>query len=188
MGHHRRDLQEPLNWVQLPIPTAEGQFLAVYSDSGLAALHFPGQESSLARSGSVQVRRWHSLTEGVVREILAGRTPQLFPPLDIAAHSAFQQAVWTEMRKLRRSETVSYGELARRLGIPRGARAVGNACGANPIPLLIPCHRVLASGGRLGGFSGGLAWKRKLLQQEGVVAIERSGSPRTRPDSMLLEF
>jgi methylated-DNA-[protein]-cysteine S-methyltransferase len=64
----------------------------------------------------------------------------------------------------------SYGEIADRLGKPGGARAVGTACGANPIPVLVPCHRVVTSVGSLGGFSGGLDWKRKLLAVERVSA------------------
>jgi len=64
--------------------------------------------------------------------------------------------------------TASYGELARAIGRPRACRAVGGACGANPIVVLIPCHRALAANGRLGGFSGGLDWKRTLLAVEGV--------------------
>ena len=65
--------------------------------------------------------------------------------------------------------TASYGDLARDIGRPKAFRAVGGACGANPIPVLIPCHRALAANGRLGGFSGGLEWKRTLLAAEGVV-------------------
>ena len=65
-------------------------------------------------------------------------------------------------------KTKSYGEVARAIGKPKAVRAVGGACGANPIPVLIPCHRVLAANRKLGGFSGGLNWKRKLLAQERV--------------------
>jgi methylated-DNA-[protein]-cysteine S-methyltransferase len=174
MGNHRRDL--PLNNVRLPIQTADGTFGAVYSETGLAALHFPGGPVT-AETVSTPVHpahTWHLLTERAVHAILAGKNPGQFPPLDLAEHSEFQRSVWEEMRKLRSGQTASYGDLANRLGIPGGARAIGNACGANPIPLLIPCHRILASGGRLGGFSGGLAWKRKLLQREGITTTERA--------------
>ena len=63
-------------------------------------------------------------------------------------------------------ETKSYGDIAREVGSPMGTRAVGAACGANPIPLIIPCHRVVARGGKLGGFAGGLDWKKRLLALE----------------------
>ncbi len=78
----------------------------------------------------------------------------------------FQQKVWKELLKVPSGETVSYAELARRIKKPRAMRAVGNAMGANPVPLLMPCHRVIASGGRIGGFGSGLDLKRKLLAAE----------------------
>ena len=94
--------------------------------------------------------------------------------------SAFQRAVRRELRRVRFGQVVTYGELARRCGRPGAARAVGRALAANPAPLLVPCHRVAASGGRLGGFSAGLQWKRRLLEHEGWIvratgAIERAG-------------
>ena len=73
------------------------------------------------------------------------------------------------MRSIPHGATISYAELARRVGRPDAARAVGQAVGSNPIPLLIPCHRVVASDGTLGGFGGGLPMKRALLRQEGVA-------------------
>ena len=86
----------------------------------------------------------------------------------------FQKAVWREMLKIPYGETRSYGDLAQKLdGI---ARAVGTACGANPIPVIIPCHRVIASDGELGGFSGagGVVTKRQLLVHEGAIAEQLS--------------
>ena len=72
------------------------------------------------------------------------------------------------MLKLGPGETKSYGEIAEAIGKPKAVRAVGGACGANPIPVLVPCHRVLAANRKIGGFSGGLEWKRRLLEREGV--------------------
>jgi methylated-DNA-[protein]-cysteine S-methyltransferase len=193
MGCDRSDFQQPLTKIVLPIDTAAGRFVAVYSDRGLAELHFPAADFSCAASTASETGEWHEVTVASVRAVLEGKNPERVPPLDVENHSAFRQAVWAELRKLRCGETVSYGELAEQLGIPGGARAVGNACGANPIPLLIPCHRVLAAGGALGGFSGGLDWKRKLLLREGVVARELLGGTervRTRNlhEPMLLDF
>jgi methylated-DNA-[protein]-cysteine S-methyltransferase len=74
---------------------------------------------------------------------------------------------------MRPGEARSYGEVARAVRRPRAARAVGRAVGANPLPLLIPCHRVLAANGRLGGFGCGLRWKRFLLRLEGIDWVER---------------
>ncbi len=80
----------------------------------------------------------------------------------------FQRAVWQEMMSIPRGTTISYGELARRVGKPGAARAVGQAVGRNPVAVLIPCHRVIGSDGGLHGFGGGLPLKRALLRQEGV--------------------
>src|SRR5262249_28115624 len=78
----------------------------------------------------------------------------------------FQLKVWKELLKVPGGETVSYAELARRVKKPKAVRAIGNAMGANPIPILVPCHRVVATGGGLGGFGGGLTLKRVLLEAE----------------------
>ncbi|MGE3623313.1 MAG: methylated-DNA--[protein]-cysteine S-methyltransferase [Bdellovibrionales bacterium] len=78
----------------------------------------------------------------------------------------FQHAVWKELIRVPRGSTISYGELARRIKMPKAMRAVGNAMGANPIPLLVPCHRVIATGGGIGGFGSGLDLKRRLLAAE----------------------
>jgi methylated-DNA-[protein]-cysteine S-methyltransferase len=190
MGYHRRDFQQPLSRaprVSLPIETDDGIFAAEYSASGLAALHFPGAPFDAA-SVPVHLREWHALTESAIRSVLEGRDPERLPPLDLSGHTDFQRSVWAEMRKLKPGQTASYGELAIRLAIPGAARAVGNACGANPIPLLIPCHRILASGGRLGGFSGGLAWKRKLLEREGVRTIEQAAKTDRLGELFLLKI
>jgi O-6-methylguanine DNA methyltransferase len=78
----------------------------------------------------------------------------------------FQQKAWKELLKVPAGTTVSYAELARRIKKPKAARAVGNAMNANPVPILVPCHRVIATGGGLGGFGGGLGLKRQLLEAE----------------------
>ena len=78
----------------------------------------------------------------------------------------FQLAVWRRLNDIPYGETISYGELARRLGNPKASRAVGLANGANPIPIVIPCHRVIGSNGKLTGYGGGLPIKEKLLALE----------------------
>lgn len=89
------------------------------------------------------------------------------PAVEIPAGTEFQRAVWSELKKIPRGEIRTYGEIASAVGCPNAARAVGSACGANPLPVFIPCHRVVAKQG-LGGFSSGLPWKRLLLAQEDI--------------------
>jgi len=82
--------------------------------------------------------------------------------------TAFQQAVWRALRKIKRGQTISYAELARRIGKPKAVRAVGLANGQNPISIVVPCHRVIGSDGSLTGYGGGLERKHWLLKHEGV--------------------
>lgn len=104
----------------------------------------------------------------LVRRAAQGKDVQLNGQLRLIGGTKFQRAVWEAMRSIPLGATVSYGELARKAGYPGAARAVGQAVGHNPIPLLIPCHRVIASDGTLGGFGGGPELKRAMLKQEGI--------------------
>ncbi len=155
---------------QLGIPTPKGAFLATYSAEGLCSLAFPrGPQAARGVPQTevpAQVRSWHTLTVASVKNVLSGRPAGKLPPLDYASGTEFQRNVWAELSRIKSGQTRSYGEVARAIGHPKAARAVGAACGANRIPLLIPCHRVLASNKKLGGFSGGLDWKRLLLLRE----------------------
>ena len=152
------------------IQTPCGEFAAHYSETGLARLDFPGRKKIAETPGvSPAVRRWHKKASCAVTRVWQGRVAGELPPLDLKTATDFQRQVWAALRQIPAGQTKSYGQVAAAMGRPGAARAVGNACAANPIPLLIPCHRVLASGGRLGGFSGGLPWKRRLLAQEGLA-------------------
>jgi len=103
----------------------------------------------------------------IVEYLLSARE-KFETPLDLSSGTEFQRVVWRRLGKVKFGETTTYGELAAAVGRPGAMRAVGNAVGANPLPIIIPCHRVLARGNRLGGFSGGLARKRQLLKIEGI--------------------
>ncbi len=156
------------------IQTPAGRFTAHFSDRGLARLEFPdasGQAASRRTgSGLTSVQRaWLRIAARAVRCALKGERIPDFPPLDVSSGTEFQQRVWEELCRIAPGHTRSYAEIARLVGRPTAARAVGRACGANPIPLLIPCHRVLAANRRIGGFSGGLDWKRRLLESEGIA-------------------
>jgi methylated-DNA-[protein]-cysteine S-methyltransferase len=116
----------------------------------------PADRRALARAGKF------------VRACLAGKETPAAPALQPEVSGAFTARLLAALQGIPRGATVTYGELARRLGRPGAARAVGNACGANPLPLFIPCHRVVAAGGAPGGFSAGRAWKKFLLTSEGA--------------------
>jgi methylated-DNA-[protein]-cysteine S-methyltransferase len=104
-----------------------------------------------------------------LREYFAGRRQEFDLPL-APEGTDFQHKVWRKLQEIPFGETISYGELARRVGNPKASRAVGSANGKNRIPIVIPCHRVIAGDGGLGGFGGGLSVKEKLLALESRVA------------------
>jgi O-6-methylguanine DNA methyltransferase len=104
-----------------------------------------------------------------LQEYAAGRQRAFDLPLDLSAVKPFQRAVLKAIGKIPFGETRSYAWVAREVGKPRAARAIGQALGANPIPIILPCHRVIGSDGSLRGYGGGLPLKKKLLRLEGVV-------------------
>jgi AraC family transcriptional regulator, regulatory protein of adaptative response / methylated-DNA-[protein]-cysteine methyltransferase len=121
---------------------------------------FPG--ATLTRDEKAIARARRAVLQGV-----SGETPDAMP-LDLRG-TGFQQQVWRALLEIPPGVTRSYAEIARRIGKPGSYRAVANACGANPVAILVPCHRVIASGGKIGGFGGGLDRKRALLAAEGAL-------------------
>ena len=166
------------NTYSLPLPTPDGEFTAHYSSKGLCALDFPsGAHSSKQPSNSEPpplVHRWHTATAKALARALAGQPPTDLPPLDFSSGTLFQQSVWRALARIPYGRTRTYAQVAQAVARPKAARAVGGACGANPIPVLVPCHRVLAAHHALGGFSAGLNWKRTLLAREGSWPAEQS--------------
>ena len=113
-----------------------------------------------------------SLLDEVERELaeyFAGAKTDFDLPLQMPG-SGFQESVWSQLKRIPYGETISYRELAWRVGVPAASRAVGRANGANRLAVIVPCHRVVASGGGLGGYGGGLPAKRRLLDLEAAVA------------------
>lgn len=108
-------------------------------------------------------------------DYLAGKRRSFDLSLDLSRGTSFQQKVWRTLRRVSYGELRSYQWVAVRVGGRQYARAVGNAVGANPMPVVIPCHRIVAQDASLGGFSGGLPTKRKLLTLEGTLAQLRPG-------------
>ncbi|MGH9028049.1 MAG: methylated-DNA--[protein]-cysteine S-methyltransferase [Acidimicrobiales bacterium] len=105
---------------------------------------------------------------GQLSEYFAGRRTEFDLPLELTG-TPFQRQVWLTLADIPYGETVSYAELATMVGRPKAFRAVGQANGSNPVPIVLPCHRVVASGGGIGGYGGGLDMKRHLLALEGVA-------------------
>jgi methylated-DNA-[protein]-cysteine S-methyltransferase len=102
----------------------------------------------------------------------AGELTDFSVPLSVPAGSAFERAVWAQLSRIPYGEMQTYGEVARVVGDPGAARAVGIACNRNPLPIVVPCHRVVGAGGKLVGFGGGLDRKRHLLELEARVHLE----------------
>ena len=149
-----------------------GPLTAIATRRGLAALTFG--EDGLDRRGIAAVpdNPAHPVLVRTARALAAywrgpGKRPLPTVPMDPAG-TEFQQAVWRALREIPSGETRSYGDIARRVGRPAAARAVGAACGRNPIGILVPCHRVVGTNGSLTGYAGGLQRKRALLAHEGL--------------------
>lgn len=166
--------------------TAIGRCGVAWSERGIAGLQLPEADEQQARAR--MLRRFPAAGESrpppEVRQaldrivaLLAGQSSDLSAvALDMDGVPPFHRRVYEAARRIPPGATLSYGEVAARLGAPRAARAVGQALGQNPFPIVVPCHRVLAAGGKIGGFSahGGVATKLRMLTSEGVKI---SGAP-----------
>jgi len=143
-----------------------GALLLVADDQGLRRVDFP-RNNRPAKPDAVWTEDRAPLKD-TVRQLelyFAGRLEDFDLPL-APQGTPFQQTVWQRLCDIPYGETISYGELARRIGNPNASRAVGLANGSNPIPIIIPCHRVIGSNGKLTGYGGGLPIKEKLLALE----------------------
>lgn len=135
-------------------------------DSGLREINFVhGRHPAAPDPLWKQDRRAFSEVIGQLEAYFAGKLEEFDVPL-VPEGTPFQQRVWKNLCDIPFGETISYGELARRIGNPNASRAVGLANGTNPIPIIIPCHRVIGSNGKLTGYGGGLPIKEKLLALE----------------------
>jgi methylated-DNA-[protein]-cysteine S-methyltransferase len=143
-----------------------GPLLLAGDEGGLRLVHFAtGRRPKSPKPNWVEDR---GPFKEVIRQLEAyfeGKLQEFDLPV-VLDGTEFQLLVWRNLRKIPYGETVSYGQLARRIGSPDAARAVGLANGSNPIPIIVPCHRVIGSNGDLTGFGGGLPLKKKLLALE----------------------
>jgi methylated-DNA-[protein]-cysteine S-methyltransferase len=143
--------------------TAVGVLRVTADDVGVVAIDRVAVP--VASSGGVKANRHAEMAVRQLREYFAGKRRRFDVPLHLQGTS-FQRRAWAVMRRIPYGATISYARQAQRLGQPRATRAVGAANGANPIPIIVPCHRVIASDGSLGGYALGSAMKRKLLALE----------------------
>jgi AraC family transcriptional regulator, regulatory protein of adaptative response / methylated-DNA-[protein]-cysteine methyltransferase len=125
---------------------------------------FPSESVSKDNAGMEKTVR-------AIRDMIDGKRAPGSMKFDLQG-TDFQKKVWAELLRIPAGKTCSYAEIAERIGHPNAYRAVANACGANPVAIAVPCHRVIASGGKIGGYGGGLARKRKLLTNEGVAVSQ----------------
>lgn len=157
--------------IEIVLRTCFGPLSLVYEGKRLTAIRFEGYRRNPAVQGA-QIERGtpsnkaaRTLIDDLTR-YFSGIPTAFSTELDLSGHTGFQQSVWAATRAIPYGRTRTYGQLASDLGQRDGARAVGAALGQNPLPILIPCHRVLGAGGALTGFAGGLEWKRALLSLE----------------------
>ncbi len=159
-------------WVDYLSDTPVGPLRLYFTDQGLTALEFAGEDASPAREQDSPPPHLQPLIDAAKRELTAyfAGAPTDFAALTLDPQGTpFQRRVWQELRRIPRGQAISYKELAERVGSPKACRAVGQANAVNPIALIIPCHRVIAANGGLGGFSSGLDKKRWLLRHEGAM-------------------
>lgn len=156
-----------------------GQVLVAGTAQGLAAVLLGDSRSALVQdmqqrfahhrldTGSMQVHAW---SDAVLAQLEHPAQPHTLPLAPLGG-TDFQRAVWQALQTIPAGQTCTYTALAQRLGKPQAVRAVASACAANPLAVLVPCHRVVRSDGGLGGYRWGLARKQWLLQAEGAVTV-----------------
>lgn len=140
-------------------------------DSAVCAIAFDANSEEV--DGAARPPALLAEAERQLRAYFAGERTEFCLPTAVRRGTDFERAVWAAIADIPYGQTRSYGEIARGLGEPGAAQAVGAACGRNPLPIIVPCHRVIGSGGKLVGFAGGLHRKRWLLQLEARVCLER---------------
>ena len=161
------------------IETPIGPMLAGATDRAIVLCDFAERPMIATQLAAIR-RRIGPTVEGAspllerleeqLAEYFSGTRRDFDLPIEVPG-SAFQERVWTELRLIPYGETISYRQLAERVGAPNAYRAVGMANGSNRVPIVVPCHRVVAANGGLGGYGGGLAAKRRLLDLEASQAV-----------------
>jgi methylated-DNA-[protein]-cysteine S-methyltransferase len=181
--------------------TQNGYVALAWTSRGVSGLRLPAPSEQAAEAAIL--RRLPSaqhtppspgvarLITDIVRYFEGERVDFSEVSVDLGSQTAFFSDVYAEIRKVGWGQTTTYGSIAKALGAePQAARDVGQAMAANPVPLIVPCHRVIAAGGKIGGFSapGGSSSKAKMLEIEGVAVATDKGRARQRPASTQAGF
>lgn len=167
-----------MRWTLLDSPI--GELSVAVDEVGVCGVQFGPVEGAVPVGGEPTTpvpdgtEGWRGAAIEQLRSYFAGELTDFTLPLSVRRGSAFERAVWREMSTIPYGEMRTYGEVALAVGDPGAARAVGVACNRNPIPVIVPCHRIVGANGKLVGFGGGLPRKRHLLELEARVALERA--------------
>jgi len=190
--HLARPVGAPAKTRQIDTPL--GPMVAIASGEGVCLLEFAGRQTVQRQVSRVSRILGNApepgdnplLTalEAQLGEYFAGRRQEFDVPL-VLAGTSFQKRVWRQLGEIPCGETISYTELARRVGVPGGQRAVGRANGDNRLAIVVPCHRVIRADGQLGGYGAGISRKRRLLALEGaqVGGLFDAANPARNADS-----
>lgn len=154
--------------VSRTISSRVGELVLLASEEGLAGLFFAHRIGENVLPGDDPGNEHLNAAEEQLGEYFEGRRTSFEVAFDLRG-TEFQKSVWAELSRIPFGVTRSYGDIAERIGNPKGGRAVGLANGSNPISVIVPCHRVIGANGALTGFGGGLEIKRKLLVFEGAL-------------------
>nr|MDT0663112.1 methylated-DNA--[protein]-cysteine S-methyltransferase [Micromonospora sp. DSM 115978] len=163
-----------MRWTVLDSPI--GELSVAVDEVGVCGVHFGAIDGAVPASSLIPADAGLIRAVAELRSYFAGELVSFTVPLSVRRGSDFERAVWGEMTRIPYGETRTYGQVAAAVGDPAGARAVGVACNRNPIPVIVPCHRIVGAGGKLVGFGGGLPRKRQLLELEAGVAFQQSWS------------
>lgn len=172
-----RERRAYYGWIEAPI----GRLHLAKTEHGLCRVSFRRNEAAFERElesrgllpDYAPARLSREAQE--LEDYFAGRRTEFDFPLDLRLTTAFQKRVLGATRRVRFGRVASYSDIARRIGKPEARRAVGSALGRNPLPIVIPCHRVVSADGSLGGYTGGTDVKRKLMEVEGIELRGASG-------------
>ena len=158
------------------VPARQNRVMQLLVDSPIGPLgvRLDGTVVVGVRFGATQGEAAEHPVAEQLKAYFAGALTDFTVPVELRGGTDFERAVWARIAAIPYGEMLTYGAIATALGEPGAARAVGTACNHNPVPVLVPCHRVVGAGGKLTGFGGGLPRKRKLLELEARVSLERA--------------